>query len=167
MLNQKLSLWMIGILLSIITIVPFAIPFAYFPISKFYSESTSLIAGFGIFAVAVFSRQQLKFSPVAIACFAFAIFALIQPFFVHIYFLGNNYYVAILFFILGLVALGITSFVDGEEFSNARQKIILVICWTLVMSAALQAIIAYLQYTGKAINYSDYVLVSAEQVTDG
>lgn len=152
-------------LLAVIAIVPFAIPYAYFPISKFYSESTSLIAGVMIFALAAFSKDQIKLPPVAIASFLFAVFALIQPFFVHIYFIGNNHYLALLFIICGLVAVGISSMVDESE--DSFKKIMVFLSWSLVISATIQAIIAYMQYTGKAANFSEYVLVSPDNVTDG
>ncbi len=165
MLNNKVVIWAFGLLLAVVAIVPFAIPYAYFPVSKFYAESTSLIAGILMFALVIWAKPQLKFSPIAIASFAFAGFALIQPFFVHTYFIGNNYYVALLFFILGLVAIAVTSLVDGDD--KTRDNLMLILCWSLVISATIQAIIAYLQYTGKAANFSEYVLVSPQDPGDG
>lgn len=162
---KKIPNLVFGILLAIIAIVPFAIPYAYFPISKFYAESTSLIAGVLLFATAIWSRQQIKLPPVAIASLLFAVFALIQPLFVHIYFVGNNNYVAILFAIMSLVAIGVNTMIDGNE--NYLKKTMLVLSWTLVISATIQAIIAYLQYTGKAANWSDYLLVSPDNPGDG
>jgi O-antigen ligase len=164
-LNNKVVIWAFGLLLAVVAIVPFAIPYAYFPVSKFYAESTSLIAGILMFALVIWAKPQLKFSPIAIASFAFAGFALIQPFFVHTYFIGNNYYVALLFFILGLVAIAVTSLVDGDD--KTRDNLMLILCWSLVISATIQAIIAYLQYTGKAANFSEYVLVSPQDPGDG
>ena len=154
-----------GLLLAVITIVPFAIPYAYFPVSKFYSESTSLIAGVLLFLVAVWARQEIKFSPIAIASFLFAVFMLIQPLVVKTYFPGNNYYVALLFFILGLVAIGVTTMIDGDD--KSRDTVMLTLCWTLVISATLQAVIAYLQYSGKASGLAQYILVSPDNPGDG
>lgn len=165
MLNNRVLVWSFGLLLAVVSIVPFAIPYAYFPVSKFYSESTSLIAGILMFALIIWVKPQLKFSPIAIASFAFAVFALIQPFFVHTYFLGNNYYVALLFFILGLIAIAVTTLVDSDD--KTRDDLMLILCWSLVISATIQAIIAYLQYSGKAANYSDYILVSNQGAGDG
>ncbi len=162
---KKIPNYIFGLLLAVISIIPFAIPYAYFPISKFYAESTSLIAGILLFAVAIWSRKEIKLPPVAIAAFLFAIFALIQPLFVHIYFVGNNNYVAILFFIMGLVAIGINSMIAGND--EFLKKTMLVLSWSLVISATIQAIIAYLQYTGKAANWSDYILVSPDNPGDG
>ena len=164
-MSKKVCNWAFAGLLAVIAIVPFAIPYAYFPVSKFYAESTSLIAGILLFALALWNKPQLKFAPVAIASFAFAVFALIQPLFVHIYFVGNNYYVALLFFIMGLVALSITTMIDGDD--KALKNMMLVLCWSLVISATIQAVIAYLQYTGKAANWSDYILVSPDNPGDG
>ena len=164
-MSKKICNWAFAGLLAVIAIVPFAIPYAYFPVSKFYAESTSLIAGILLFALALWNKPHLKFAPVAIASFAFAIFALIQPLFVHIYFVGNNYYVALLFFIMGLVALAITTMIDGDD--KALKNMMLVLCWSLVISATIQAVIAYLQYTGKAANWSDYILVSPDNPGDG
>jgi len=154
-----------GLLLAVITIVPFAIPYAYFPVSKFYSESTSLIAGVLLFLVAVWARQEIKFSPIAIASFLIAVFMLIQPLVVKTYFPGNNYYVALLFFILGLVAIGVTTMIDGDD--KSRDTVMLTLCWTLVISATLQAVIAYLQYSGKASGLAQYILVSPDNPGDG
>lgn len=165
MLKNKPAIIIFGVLLAVITIVPFAIPYAYFPVSKFYSESTSLIAGVLLFLVAIWARNDIKFSPIAVASFAFAVFMLIQPFVVVTYFPGNNYYVALLFFILGLVAIGVTTMVDGDD--KSRDAMMLTICWTLVISATLQAVIAYLQYSGKASALSQYILVSPDQTNDG
>ena len=164
-MSKKVCNWAFAGLLAVIAIVPFAIPYAYFPVSKFYAESTSLIAGILLFALALWNKPQLKFAPGAIASFAFAVFALIQPLFVHIYFVGNNYYVALLFFIMGLVALAITTMIDGDD--KALKNMMLVLCWSLVISATIQAVIAYLQYTGKAANWSDYILVSPDNPGDG
>ena len=130
-MSKKICNWAFAGLLAVIAIVPFAIPYAYFPVSKFYAESTSLIAGILLFALALWNKPQLKFAPVAIASFAFAIFALIQPLFVHIYFVGNNYYVALLFFIMGLVALAITTMIDGDDKALKNMRLLL-ICNILV-----------------------------------
>lgn len=165
MLKNKPAMIIFGLLLAVITIVPFAIPYAYFPVSKFYSESTSLIAGVLLFLVAVWARQEIKFSPIAIASFLFAVFMLIQPLVVKTYFPGNNYYVALLFFILGLVAIGVTTMIDGDD--KSRDTVMLTLCWTLVISATLQAVIAYLQYSGKASGLAQYILVSPDNPGDG
>lgn len=154
-----------GVLLAILAIVPFAIPYAYFPLSKFYSESVSLIVGVFIFALAVFSKDKIKLPPVAIACFLFAIFALIQPLFVHIYFPGNNHYLAMIFIICGLVAVGVSSLI--EDSADKLRKFMIFMSWALVISATIQAIIAYLQYTGKAANLSEYILYSDVGAGDG
>lgn len=164
-MNSKVVNLVVGLVLAVISIVPFAIPYAYFPVSKFYSEAVSLSSGVILFALALWLKPQLKFSPVAIGSFAFSLFILLQPLFVHIYFPGNNYYVALLFFILGLVAIAITSLVDGDE--RLRNNIFIILCWTLVVSASIQAVIAYLQYTGKAQNFSEYILVSPDNPGDG
>lgn len=165
MLKNKPAMIIFGLLLAVITIVPFAIPYAYFPVSKFYSESTSLIAGVLLFLIAVWARQEIKFSPIAIASFLFALFMLIQPLVVKTYFPGNNYYVALLFFILGLVAIGVTTMIDGDD--KSRDTVMLTLCWTLVISATLQAVIAYLQYSGKASGLAQYILVSPDNPGDG
>lgn len=164
---NKASNLIFGLLLAVIAIVPFAIPYAYFPISKFYSESTSVIAGIFMFGLAIWSRPQIKIAPVALAAFAFAVFMLIQPFFVHIYVLGNNYYVALLFFICGLIAIAITTMADGGDEGKSLDNIMLVLCWSLVISATIQSVIAYLQYSGKAQGWSDYILVSSDSPGDG
>ena len=55
--------------------------------------------------------------------------------------------------------------VDSDE--KTRDNAMLILCWSLVISATIQAIIAYLQYSGKAANYSDYILVSNQGAGDG
>ncbi|MDD3267323.1 MAG: O-antigen ligase family protein, partial [Burkholderiales bacterium] len=164
-MNLKLSNILFAAILAIITIVPFAIPYAYFPISKFYSESISLLSGVAIFALAIFSTDKIKFPPVAIASFAFAAFALIQPLFVHLYFPGNNNYLALIFIICGLVAIGVSSIVESQV--DGVKKVMTFISWTLVISATIQAIIAYLQYTGKAQNFSEFILYTSNGAGDG
>ena len=164
-MNQKLTTALFGIVLAIIAIIPFAIPFAYFPISKFYSEATSLIGGIILFAIALFSQNKLKLSAVALAAFAFAIFMLIQPLFVHIYYLGNNHYMAMMMVILGLTAIGVTSL--SENNPATKDKLLLILAWSLVISATIQAIIAYLQYTGKAANFSSWILYTDVSAGDG
>lgn len=165
MTNHKFVNVVFFALLAVIAIVPFAIPFAYFPISKFYSEIVSLVAGIFIFALAAFTKKELKLPPVTIAAFLFAIFALIQPFFVKIYFPGNNHYVALLFVICGLIGIGISSFVDNAQ--DTFRKVMVFLTWSLVISATIQAIIAYLQYTGKAAEFSSYLLVGQGDINDG
>lgn len=164
-LNLKASNFLFATLLAIIAIVPFAVPYAYFPISKFYSESISLLSGVAIFGVAIWSREKIKIPPVAIASFAFALFALIQPFFVHLYFPGNNNYLALIFVICGLTAIGTSTFIDDQV--DGLKKVMTFISWSLVISATIQAIISYLQYTGKAQNFSDYILYTDNGAGDG
>jgi O-antigen ligase len=164
-MKNNISNFVFIVLLAIISIVPFAIPYAYFPISKFYSESTSLIAGIFIFALAIWAKPEIKLPPVALACFAFAVFALIQPLFVHIYFIGNNHYLAMIFVVCGLIAVGISTMVADEAVNFKKTMIFL--CWSLVIAATIQAIIAYMQYTGKAAGFADYILMSPDNLGDG
>lgn len=164
-MNSKIINIIIALVIAVITIVPFAIPYAYFPISKFYSESTSLIAGVVLFTLVLWTKPQLKIAPVALAAFAFAIFSLLQPLVVHIFFPGNNYYVALLFFILGLIAVATSSIVEHD--AKSRNQLMLFLCWGLVISATVQALIAYLQYSGKAQAYAEYILVAPENPGDG
>lgn len=165
MTNNKFVNLAFFALLAVIAIVPFAIPFAYFPISKFYSEATSLVAGILIFALAAFTKKELRLPPVTIASFLFAVFALIQPFFVKIYFPGNNQYVALLFIICGLIGIGVSSLVENT--AEMFRKVMVLLSWSLVISATIQAIIAYLQYTGKAADFSSYLLVGQDGASDG
>lgn len=158
-MNNKISNYMLLGILGIISIVPFAIPYAYFPMSKFYSEALSLIAGVFMFILAIFSRDKIKLPPISIACFGFAVFGLIQPFLVPTYLPGNNHYLALIFFIAGLTGVGINSMIDE---TLTMRKALIFVSWAMLVSGTLQAIIAYLQYTGKAANYSDYILVTQD-----
>ncbi|RTK97586.1 MAG: hypothetical protein EKK64_01100 [Neisseriaceae bacterium] len=159
-MNKKtVSNYLLLGVLGVISILPFAIPYAYFPMSKFYSEALSLLAGVFMFALAIFSRDKIKLPPVSIACFAFSVFALIQPFFVHIFVPGNNHYLALIFFISGLTAVGINSMIDE---SLSIRKALVFVSWAMVVSGTIQAIIAYLQYTGKAQAYSSFILVTQD-----
>lgn len=164
-MNLKMSNLLFAAILAVVTIIPFAIPYAYFPISKFYSEAVSILSGVAIFAVAIWSTDKIKIPPVAIASFAFAVFALIQPLFVHLYFPGNNNYLALIFVICGLSAVGVSTLVGNQH--DGLKKAMIFISWTLVISATIQAIIAYLQYTGKAQNFSEYILYTDNGAGDG
>lgn len=70
-----------------------------------------------------------------------------------------------LFVIVGLTAVAITTLVDGDD--EMRNKILNILCWSLVISVTIQSILAYLQYTGKANNFSDWILVSPDNINDG
>lgn len=164
-MKAKLSDYSFMLLLAVVTIVPFAIPYAYFPLSKFYSESLAWVVALLIFATGAFSRQEIKIPPSALACFAFAVFALVQPFVVHLYFPGNNTYLALIFILSGFAAIGVSTMVGGN--TESFKKIMIFLSWSLVIAVTIQSIIAYLQYTGKASAYSDYLLVSPDGVGDG
>lgn len=141
-MNNVLKYGIYG-LLAMICIVPFANPIAYAPMGKFYSEAIALVGAILVFSLFVFRVKEIKITPFAIGSFLFAGFVLVQPLLINMTFSGNVQYVALQFVILSLFSIAITSM--AEESAESRDTLLSVICWSLMVSAAIQAVIAFFQ----------------------
>jgi O-antigen ligase len=148
-----------AILLISITIVPFLIPVSYFPINKFFSEIFSILSALIVVLLFIFNSTQIKISAVTVACFMFAIFAIMQPIFVDITLFSINLYLFLLFTILGLFSLAITTLVNDNPIT--REYILEIICWGLLISGVLQALIGYVQFLGHEADFQGWILQSS------
>ncbi len=137
------SIKILGILISSFAIVPFLMPFAYFPINKFFSEFYSLIVALVVFVVFASQNRSLKLSSVTIACFAFAVFIAIQPVFTNITLLSINLYLCLQFLTLGLFSLAVTSLANDENLDSTglRKYMLDSLCYGLLISGVLQSLI--------------------------
>ncbi|HMT02839.1 MAG TPA: Wzy polymerase domain-containing protein [Burkholderiales bacterium] len=146
------------IILSIFSlfIVPLLVPYSYFPVSKFYSEILVLIIA-AVFSLFTFYRvSQLSVSSTGIASILFTIFLILQIGVINIRIPGVNLAVALEFFILYFLSIGVTSLVENNELQ--QQKLIKTVAFAVLIGSTIQALYALLQFTGIAENFRDYIL---------
>lgn len=148
----------IGIGIYALFIVPFLIPYSYFPVSKFYSEMMTLVIALAIATLAIYKSKQLNISSAGIACFAFVLFLFLQVLVLPIRFPGINTAIAIEFAIAGLLSVGITSLVNSDE--EIQKKLITQVAWAALIGVTIQAIYGFLQYTGQAENFKSFILTT-------
>jgi len=142
-------------------IVPFLIPYSYFPVSKFYSEIIAVILSSLIGIFAIYRVERIEISSTGLATLIFGIFLILQIFLVHIRYPGVNLYVALEFFVATLLSIGITSLVGGSE--EKQKELVIIVAWAVLMSVTIQAIYGFLQYTGQAANLSNFILYSTNK----
>lgn len=147
---------LIGLSIFALFIIPFMIPYSYFPVSKFYSEILTLILALLLGLLSIYKAKNLSISSAGIACFLFMFFLLLQIVVIPIRFPGVNIAIAIEFAIAGVMSLGLTSLIGGDE--EEQKKLILVITWAALISVTIQAIYGLFQFTGVAENLKDYIL---------
>lgn len=157
-MKLHIELKIIAILLICLTIVPFLMPLAYFPINKFFSEFFSILTALIIFIIFTMRAREIKFSSVTIACFLFSVFAIIQPIFVEITLFSINFYLFLLFITLGLFSTAITS-ISNDIIS--RKFLLEMICWGLLISGILQSLIGYVQFLGHEGDFQGWILQSS------
>jgi O-antigen ligase len=149
-MKLHIELKIIAILLICLTIVPFLMPLAYFPINKFFSEFFSILTALTVFIIFTMRAREIKFSSAAVACFLFSIFAIIQPIFVEITLFSINFYLFLLFITLGLFSIAITSISNDN---TSRKFLLEMICWGLLISGVLQSLIGYIQFLGHEADF--------------
>lgn len=162
-MNPRIStIPLLTVLISSFAIMPFLMPFAYFPINKFFSEFYSLIVALLIFMIFAIQTKSFKLSSATIACFAFAIFMAIQPIFTNITLLSINLYLCLQFLILGLFSLAITSLANYENSDSTGMRRFMLdgLCWGLLISGVLQSLIGYVQFAGHEADFGGWVLAS-------
>ena len=135
---------LVAALIFSLFIIPFVIISSYFPVSKFYSELSAMILAVLLGVVLICRAKTINITPVAIACFVFALFLLVQIMFVDIRFPGINIAMAIEFALIGVFSIGISSSVVGDN--ELRNKIVNFIVWGALCGATIQALIGFLQY---------------------
>ena len=152
---DKLFDVVVAALIFSLFIIPFFIISSYFPVSKFYSEISAMLLAVLLGVVLICRAKTISITPAAIACFAFAIFLLVQIIFVTIRFPGINISMAIEFALCGVFSIGISSGVAAN--SDARNKLVNAIVWGALCGATIQTLIGILQYTGSAANFAGYL----------
>lgn len=145
-------------------IVPFLIPYSYFPVSKFYSEISALAIASFIGLVAIIRTKQIGVSSAGLACLGFALFLFFQIWLVPIRFPGVNIAIALEFLVALFLSIGITSLIDSDE--QKQRTLVTVIAWAALIGATIQAIYGFLQYTGQAANLSSLILFVDSQGTN-
>lgn len=132
----------IKLMIASLAIIPFLLPFAYFPINKFISELFSILVALIIIIISTIKTQEIKVAPVSISCFLFAVFAIIQPIFININLPSINLYLLLLFITLALFSTAITTIISKDQ----RISLLESICWGLLISGVIQSIIGYIQF---------------------
>ena len=154
---NKLADKLIGLFIYALFIVPFLIPHGYFPVSKFYAETSAMLFSLIIGILAIYRAPKIGISSAGISCGIFVIFLFLQVLVIPIRLPGINFNVAMEFVVAGIMSVGITSLLNSDE--EIQAKIIKQIAWALLISVTIQALYGFLQYTGQAANYRDYILV--------
>ncbi len=160
-MKLHLEMKIIAVLLICLTIVPFLMPLAYFPINKFFSELFSLLTALAVFIIFAVRAQEIKFTSATIACFMFSLFAIIQPIFVDITLFSVNLYLFLLFITLGLFSIAITSLTHDSSNKSSREWLLEIICWGLLTSGILQSLIGYVQFLGHEADFQGWILQSS------
>ncbi len=137
-------------------IVPFLSPYSYFPISKFFAESSVLFLALTLGVLGIIRSRHIAISNAGIAAILFGVFILLQPVFIPIRIPGVNMYVALQVLIGAVMSIGIVSLIDGDE--EKQQKLVQIIAWAVLVSVTIQAFYGFMQFTGIAENFKDYVL---------
>ena len=152
---DKLFDMVVAALVFSLFVIPFLIISSYFPVSKFYSEISAMFLAVLLGVVLICRSKTINISPVAIACFVFAVFLLVQVFFVRIRFPGVNISMAIEFIFLGVFSIGISSSIFGSY--EIQNKLVNFVVWGALFGATIQALIGFLQYTGIAADWGNYI----------
>lgn len=147
---------LIGLFIYALFIVPFLIPYSYFPVSKFYSEMSTLVFAMIIAVLCIYKAPKISISSAGIACIAFGMFLLLQIIVLPIRFPGINLAISMEFAVAAIMSIGVTSLINGDEETQA--VIIRQIAWAALISVSIQAIYGFLQYTGQAANYRSFIL---------
>lgn len=133
------------ILLSIIAL--FTIPqinnLHFDPSPTFWGQITFAWVGIMTFLVIIFSQKRIHIPFIVIPITIFAIYILIQQFFVYLPFVGLNYITALEMLICILLAISVNTII-----SNYNLKTFMVyLSIALLISALLQSAIGFVQYT--------------------
>lgn len=157
-MNKKKNILDITIIISVfmLFLIPLAIPFSYFPLSKFYSEIAALFLALLMGTLMVFKSPRISISSVGIASILFATFLILQLLVIKIRFVGINLAVCCEFIIATIMSIGIVSYIDGHL--NAHKKLAIIVAWAVLISTTLQAFYGLLQFTGAASHFSDFIL---------
>lgn len=116
----------------------------YDPLPQFWAEITFASLSLSLFLITCFSIPKLYIPKITLPLLAFAIYISVQPYLVHITFVGLSYITSVEFILCSLLAI---------SFSSIAQKYglkytVTVISKALIIGAVIQSIIGLLQYTG-------------------
>lgn len=139
-----------------IFIIPFLTPYSYFPLSKFFSESSVLILALALGVLGIIRSKKIAISNAGIAALLFGVFLLLQPLFIPIRLPGVNMFVALQVLVGAIMSIGVVSLIDGDE--AKQKKIVEIIAWAALVSVTIQALYGFMQFTGTAENFKDYIL---------
>lgn len=161
--SHKTSMLDKGIILAIFVLFagPFLTPFSYFPVSKFYSEMLTLVMSFLIGTLMLYRAQRVLVGPAAVACGLFILFLILQIPVLHVAVPGVNLFVALEFVVGGILSVGVTSYLNGDE--EMQKKLANIVVWSLVVSSTIQTLYGFLQFTGQAANFQGYILYVGDQ----
>lgn len=137
-------------------LIPLAIPYSYFPLSKFYSEVVVLGLALILGMLMIFRGKSIAISSVGVASILFSLFLILQIFFIHIRFPGINLAIACEFIIATILSIGVVSYIDGLE--NIHKKLTLIVMWAVLIGTTLQAFYGLLQFTGAASHFPNFIL---------
>jgi O-antigen ligase len=137
-------------------ILPLLIPYSYFPVSKFYSEILAVGLSSLIGVLSIIRAKRIEISSIGIATASFCVLLVLQIFVLPIRLPGINIAVASEFLAATFLSIGITSFINGNEYK--QRQLVLVVTYCIFISALIQAIFGLLQYTGIGSNFSGVML---------
>lgn len=135
--------WLININILVLFILPDLNTAHYDPLPEFWAETTFTWAAITLFLLTCFAFDKIYIPKITIPLLAFAIFLVVQPYFVTIDFIGLSYVAALEMLVCILLAISMNTLI--QKFS--LNKIISIICYALVIGALLQSIIGFLQYS--------------------
>lgn len=157
-MNKKRNIFdiVIAVLVFMLFLIPLAIPFSYFPLSKFYSEVAALFLALLIGTLMILKSNRVSISSVGIGAILFALFLILQIVLVDIRFPGINLAISCEFIVATIMSIGVVSYIDGHD--NMHKKLAIIIAWAVLISTTLQAFYGLLQFTGAASNFQSIIL---------
>lgn len=137
-------------------LLPLAIPYSYFPLSKFYSEVIVLSLALLLGLLMLTRSKVIAISSVGIASILFALFLILQIVLINIRFPGINLVVALEFIIATILSIGVVSYLNGRD--DVHNKLVLIVVWAVLIGTSLQTFYGLLQFTGAASHFTNFIL---------
>ncbi|MCX8514732.1 MAG: hypothetical protein RL017_64 [Pseudomonadota bacterium] len=142
MTMRKLIFWGSALNILLLLVAPQLNTAHYDPLPEFWGETAFAWLGISLFLIICFYFKNLSIPTITIPLVLFAIILLIQPYFLHIDFIGLSYIAALEMCLCVLLAVAISTLIT----QYGREQILLIISYALLIGAILQSLLGLIQY---------------------
>jgi O-antigen ligase len=139
---RKLIFWFAALNILLLLAAPQLNTAHYDPLPEFWGETSFAWLGISLFLIVCFYFKSLSLPSITLPLILFACALLIQPFVVHIDFVGLSYVAAFEMILCILIAIAISTLIT----EYGREQILLIICYSLLIGAILQSLLGLIQY---------------------